>query len=193
MKSYNSHLHYFSALASVLEKLPSIGKKSAKKMAYTLSVEDAYLGLQLSESIKAAITNTHRCKICHALAHSEICHICLDSTRKNGSLCVVGNPRDIFLIEEIGEFHGVYCVLDDLKEFDFLSLRDRIEKEDIKEVIFAFSPSLQSDMLMLHIEDKLDGLCLNFSKIAQGVPQNISLDNIDSISLAKAFTSRIKT
>ncbi len=191
MKNYQNNLFSFNALVNALEKVPTIGKKSARKMAYTLAVENAPLGLQIAQAIHDCIAEIEKCSICGALSHGEVCHICLDSGRKNGTLCIVSHPKDVFLIEEIGEFHGVYCVIEDYQNCDFANLITRIQNEQIEEVIFAFMPSLESDMLVMFIQEKLMHLHLHFSKIAQGVPSNVSLDNIDHFSLARAFNARV--
>lgn len=191
MKSYQNHLFYFNSLINALEKMPAIGKKSARKMAYTLAVENAPLGLQIAQAIHDCVATIEKCSICGALSDGEVCRICLDSTRRNGTLCIVSHPRDVFLIEDIGEFHGVYCVVEDYRHFDFSSLITRIKDSQIEEVIFAFIPSLESDMIVMFMQEKLSHLQLHFSKIAQGVPSNVSLDNIDHFSLARAFNSRV--
>ncbi|RDU67063.1 recombination protein RecR [Helicobacter didelphidarum] len=193
MKNYQKQLFSFDTLVQALEKIPTIGKKSAKRMAYILAVENAPLGLQISQAIHDCIVEIQKCRICGALSHGEICHICLDLDRKNGTLCIVAHPKDVFLIEDIGEFQGVYCVVEDYHSCDFTHLIERIQHEDIKEVIFAFMPSLESDVLIMFIQEKLEHLGLQFSKIAQGVPSNVSLDNIDHFSLARAFNSRVGT
>ncbi|STQ85916.1 recombination protein RecR [Helicobacter muridarum] len=191
MKNYQHQLFSFDTLVKALEKLPSIGKKSAMKMAYALTVDNAPLGLQISQAIHDCIIDVQKCDVCGALSHGEICHICADSIRKNGSLCIVSHPKDVFLIENIGEFDGVYCVIEDYQNYNFSQLINRIRHEQISEVIFAFSPSLQSDVLVMFIQEKLGDLGLTFSRIAQGVPSNVSLDNIDHFSLARAFSSRV--
>ncbi|MDY5950287.1 MAG: recombination protein RecR, partial [Helicobacter sp.] len=81
--------------------------------------------------------------------------------------------------------------IEDYKHCDFTDLIQRIQDENIEEVIFAFMPSLESDMIVMFIQEKLADLCLKFSKIAQGVPSNVSLDNIDHFSLARAFNARV--
>ena len=82
-------------------------------------------------------------------------------------------------------------VVEDYRHFDFSSLITRIKDSQIEEVIFAFMPSLESDMIVMFMQEKLSHLQLHFSKIAQGVPSNVSLDNIDHFSLARAFNSRV--
>ncbi len=191
MKNYQNNLFSFNTLVNALEKIPTIGKKSARKMAYTLAIENAPLGLQIAQAIHDCIATIEKCSVCGALSHGEVCHICLDSNRKDGTLCIVSHPKDVFLIEEIGEFHGVYCVIEDYKHCDFTELIKRVKEENIQEVIFAFMPSLESDLIVMFIQEKLSCLHLKFSKIAQGVPSNVSLDNIDHFSLARAFNARV--
>ncbi len=112
MNTYKSSLKAFSNLITALEKLPTIGKKSAQKMAYSLCVENKFLGLNIAHAIENAALVIKKCHKCLGLSESEICEICLDDTRQNGELCIVANSRDIFIIEEMGEFQGRYFVLD---------------------------------------------------------------------------------
>ncbi|CAM3350450.1 recombination mediator RecR [Helicobacter labetoulli] len=198
MNTYKSSLKAFSNLITALEKLPTIGKKSAQKMAYSLCVENKFLGLNIAHAIENAALVIKKCHKCLGLSESEICEICLDDTRQNGELCIVANSRDIFIIEEMGEFQGRYFVLDsqqDLEQIDFSLLNHRIQAESIHEIIFALSPSLANEAIMLYIEDKIKAPCatpLQFSKIAQGVPTGIGLDSIDQLSLLAALNSRVK-
>lgn len=192
MKNYKNSLNHFFLLIEAFEQTPSIGKKSAQKMAYNLSVSDKYLGLKIAHLLENAIDNTRKCSICGGLSEDEICEICSDENRNNGQLCVVLHPRDIFTIEEIGDFQGHYWVIEELETLDFETLRTYIEKSPIKEIIFAFSPTLANEAIMLYVEDKLDNMDLIFSKIAQGVPTGIGLENIDQLSLSRAFSARVK-
>ena len=167
-------------------------------MAYSLCVENKFLGLNIAHAIENAALVIKKCHKCLGLSESEICEICLDDTRQNGELCIVANSRDIFIIEEMGEFQGRYFVLDsqqDLEQIDFSLLNHKIQAESIHEIIFALSPSLANEAIMLYIEDKIKAPCatpLQFSKIAQGVPTGIGLDSIDQLSLLAALNSRVK-
>lgn len=186
------NLQSFYALVESLEKLPSIGKKSAEKMAYTLCVENKILGLNIAKSIEEATSKIKKCSKCGGLSEEEICQICQDEERANGELCIIAHPRDIAIIENTGSFKGKYFVLESLESVDFESLTSLILDNEIKEVIFSFSPSLANDALMLFVEDRLSALPLSFSKIAQGIPTGIGLDHIDQLSLSRAFEGRIK-
>lgn len=105
---------------------------------------------------------------------------------------MVLHPRDVFILEDLKDFLGRYYVLNSIEEVDFNALEKRLIEENIKEIIFAFPPTLANDSLMLYIEDKLQHFHLTFTKIAQGVPTGVNFENIDSVSLSRAFNSRIK-
>lgn len=193
MNSYKSSLKTFFELVSSLEKLPSIGKKSAQKMAYTLCVENRFLALNIAHAIENAALLVQRCQKCFGLSEGEICDICSNAQRDIGVLCIVAKAQDVLTIEEIGEFGGRYFVLNgEREEIDFELLNQRIHAEHIKEVIFALSPSLANETMMLYIEDKIDAN-VAFSKIAQGVPTGIGLDSIDQLSLSRAISARVRT
>ena len=189
MKNYPEN---FAKLIESLEKLPSIGRKSATRLAYFLAFEDKFSALKIAHSIETCVQELRICENCKGVSRQNLCEICEDHTRNNGELCIVANAREIFLIEESGEFCGKYFVIDSLDELDLKALQERILKEKIKEVIFAFSPSLGSESLMLYLEDKLSHLDLSFSKIAQGIPTGVSLENVDQLSIIRAIQSRIK-
>lgn len=183
----------FELLVEQLEQIPSIGRKSALKIAYTLALENKILALNIAHCIEDAVNNIQRCDICGGISQSSICDICSDESRLySGVLCIVGSPKDILVIEDANIFDGFYLVVDERDSLDFKVMITNIKLYDIKEIIFAFSPSLASDAMMLYIEDHLKDENIRFSKIAQGVPTGVGLDNIDRLSLTRALESRIK-
>lgn len=191
--TYKNSLTHFNSLVETLGQIPTIGKKSAQKLAFTLAVENQFLALKLSHLLESSARFITTCEICGAVSENEICEICFDVSRDNGELCVVLHAKDIFTIEEMGEFGGKYWVIKgELEKLDFDKLKERIKKDSIKEIIFAFSPSLANEAVMIFIEDKLSGLDLHFSKIAQGVPTGIGLENIDQLSLSRALIDRVR-
>lgn len=186
------NLDAFYTLVESLEKLPSIGKKSAEKMAYTLCVENKLLGLKIAQHIQEANNLVRKCKTCGGLSQEEECQICQDPQRNNGELCIISHPKDIAIIENSESFFGRYFVLESLESVDFQSLYHLITTHQIQEIIFGFSPSLANDALILFVEDRLKSLPLHFSKIAQGIPTGIGLEHIDHLSLSCAFKGRTK-
>ena len=189
MKSYPEN---FAKLVESLERIPSIGRKSAMRLAYFLAFEDKFSALQVAHNIESCVHELRTCEECGGITNQAVCEICLDSTRNNGELCIVANPREIFLLEESGEFFGKYFVLESLERLNLEQLEKNILKFGVEEIIFALSPSLGSESVMLYLEDKLEHLGLCFTKIAQGVPTGVSLENVDQLSIVRALQSRVK-
>ena len=181
----------FERLVESLQALPSIGRKSAMRLAYHIVMDKNFSALQLSHAIEDAIGSVRRCKKCSALSSDELCNICSDPTRDVTKLCFVESAKDIFIFEENALFDGNYFVLESLEKLDFSTLYSTIE-EGVQEVIFALTPSIANDAVALFIEDKLEKYDLIFSRIAQGVPTGVSIENVDMLSLSRALHDRVK-
>ena len=184
-------LEKFSNLVDALSSLPTVGKRSALRYAYHMVLHDSFGALKLSHAIENAVSNIKRCSKCGGLSEDEICDICFDETRDSEKLCIVESAKDIFVIEEGVDYDGRYFVLENLDEEKLTHLKCLIE-EGVGEVIFAFTPSLANDGVILFIEDKLKEYDLTFTKIAQGVPTGVNLENVDMLSLSKALSDRVK-
>lgn len=187
----NSSLEKFNKLVDALGELPSIGKKSATRLAYHMIMNDTFVGMKIAHAIEDALGSLKKCKECGGMSEDELCYICCDETRDSSLLCIVENAKDILLLEENGLFDGKYFVLDSLDEARTAHL-ETIVQNGVSEVLFALTPSIANDAVMLYIEDKLSIYDLNFSKIAQGVPTGVSLENIDLLSLTRALEDRVR-
>ncbi|WP_169763518.1 recombination mediator RecR [Campylobacter mucosalis] len=185
-------LEKFNELVDAFSKLPGVGKKSALRYAYFVSLQDSFGGLKLAQCIEDAVRFTRRCERCGALSEDEICDICTDKGRDNTRIVVVESPRDVLVFEQNGIYDGYYFVLDEINDEKIVKLHQMIVENGASEVIFAFTPGLNSDALMFFIQDKIQLEDVKFSKIAQGVPTGVNLENIDMLSLMKAFESRVK-
>lgn len=186
------NLAKFENLVQTFEGLPTIGKKSAQRLAYHIAISDPFLGKKLAFAIDDAIKHVKKCSICGFLCEDEICNICLDDSRNSGLLCIVQNPKDIFAIEESSGFSGYYFVIEELNIEAIESLKYMISSKSITEVLFAITPSLANEAFIMYIEDKLSNFNIRFTKIAQGVPTGVSLENVDLLSLAKSIEIRVK-
>lgn len=184
-------LDKFNKLVEAFESLPTVGKKSALRFAYHMVLNDTFGAMKLSSAIESAIKSIKQCEKCGSLSEHEICDICLDERRDSTKLCMVESAKDIFVLEEHKLFDGKYFVLSSLDEEILLKL-DALIQEGVKELIFAFTPSMASDGLIFYIEEKLKAHTLVFTKIAQGVPTGVHLENVDMLSLSKALESRTK-
>lgn len=181
----------FEELIEALETLPTIGKKSATRLAFYLVMENSLNAIKLAHKIEDAVSKIRKCSRCGGLSEDELCYICSDELRDNEVLCIVESAKDILVIEESGEFNGKYFVLENLEE-KIEDLKNLVKDEGVKEIIFALTPSVANDAIIIYIEDKLKDYDLNFSKIAQGVPTGVSLENVDILSLSKALKDRVK-
>jgi len=184
-------LEKFDNLVEALSSLPSVGKKSAQRFAYHLILNDSFNAMKISNAIESAIRSIRSCERCGGLSEHEICDICLDEHRDSSKLCIVENAKDILVLEENNLYDGVYFVLSDLEENSIERLKE-IVLGGIKEIIFALTPSLSNDAVIIFIEDKLAKFDLIFTKIAQGVPTGVHLENVDMLSLSKAMSLRTK-
>jgi len=181
----------FSRLVESLQELPTIGKKSATRLAYHMVMQDSYVGMKISHAIEDALGSLKKCAVCGGMSEDELCSICCDESRDSTFLCIVENAKDILLLEENGLFDGKYFVLDSLEELSIFHLV-KIAESGVTELVFALTPSIANDAVILYIEDKLSDFDISFSKIAQGVPTGVSLENIDILSLTRALEDRVR-
>ena len=190
-ETMNNSLEKFNRLVDSLQELPTIGKKSATRLAYHMIMDDTFVGMRVSHAIEDALGSLKKCSDCGGMSEDEICYICCAEERDSTLLCIVENAKDILLLEENGLFDGKYFVLDSLEELRISHLEDMV-KNGVNEVLFALTPSISNDAVILYIEDKLGSYSINFSKIAQGVPTGVSLENIDLLSLTRALEGRVR-
>ncbi len=184
-------LEKFNRLVDALQELPTIGKKSATRLAYHMVINDTFVGMKISQTIEDALGCLKKCRVCGGMSEDELCFICSDERRDDTLLCIVENAKDILLLEENGLFSGRYFVLESLEELNISHLQD-IVSGSVCEVVFAITPSISNDAVILYIEDKLSSYDVNFTRIAQGVPTGVSLENVDILSLTRALEDRVR-
>jgi len=184
-------LEKFTRLVDALQELPTIGHKSATRLAYYMLMHNSFGAIKIAHAIEDAVGSIRKCRVCGGMSEDELCDVCSDEGRDATLLCIVENAKDILTIEENGLFGGRYYVLESLERMDIEHLR-AVAGEGVEEVIFALTPSIANDAVILYIEDKLQGLDVRFTRIAQGVPTGVSLENIDMLSLSRALEDRVK-
>ena len=180
--------------------LPGIGSKTAERLAFSvLDLEDEQIQY-FSDSLKETKEKIHRCKICNSLTDQDICSICSDATRNNKLLCVVEDPKTVFLFEKSDMFHGKYHVLDGLispldgvnpEDIGIDKLLNRIDNEKFSEIIFAFKPSIEGETTSLYIKKVMDGIHVKVSRLASGVPIGADIEYVDNLTLERALRDRI--
>jgi recombination protein RecR len=182
-----------------LEKLPTIGPKTAARLAYHLlsaSREDA-------ESLAGAIVGIkdriRLCSRCFSLTELDPCSICSDTQRDGSVLCVVGEPKDVYAIERTSSFRGRYHVLGGLispmegigvGQLKVKELIDRIAAEHIEEVIIATNPNAEGESTALYLARLLQPHGVKVTRLAYGLPIGGDLDYADEITLARSLEGR---
>lgn len=181
------------------KKLPGIGEKTAERLALSLLNQPDEMLNSFSDSIKNIKTKTKRCSICNSFSENDVCDICSDEDRTKNIICVVESPKNVILLERVGTYTGVYHVLNGLispldgispEDINIDRLLDRIEKDNIKEVIIALKPTIEGETTSLYISKKLEAKQVKVSKIAHGIPLGADIDYIDPLTLEIALENR---
>ena len=186
-------------LTNSFKKFPSVGSKSAERMAYALLDMDKDEIDEIINAIENVSTKVHQCPICGVLTENSICSICEDKNRNHSTCIVVSHSKDVLSFEEIGTYHGVYHVLNGEisayhgvtpKDLRINELLDRIDKEDIKEIIIATNPNIEGDTTALYLAEILKNKDVKVSRIGFGIPIGGQLDYTDSYTLKKSLENR---
>lgn len=179
--------------------LPGIGDKTAERMAFSIMDMDEEKIEMFSNSILNVKNTIHRCPICNGLTDQELCNICSDKNRSESVLCVVEDPKSVFLFEKLGLFRGKYHVLKGLispldgvnpEDIELEKLIDRVKKENFDELILAFKPSIEGETTSLYIKRILGDMNLSITKIASGIPMGADMEYIDAMTLERALNDR---
>ena len=193
---------YPSSLEELIESfkyLPGIGEKTAERMAFAIMDMDEEKIDQFSDSLKKVKETIHRCPKCNSLTDKEECIICSDKSRDNKTLCVVEDPKSVFLFEKLALFKGKYHVLNALispldgvnpDDIDLDKLIDRVKNEEFKEIILAFKPSIEGETTSLYIKRILGDMDLSITKIASGIPMGADMEYMDAMTLERALIDR---
>ena len=181
-------------------KLPGIGKKTALRLVLHLIKQDQNEVTQFSEVIAKMRNEIKFCSRCYNISDTNTCSICTNKMRKQDTLCVVENIRDVIAIENTQQFNGIYHVLGGIispldgigpDQLTIEPLVERIQKEDINEIIFALNPTIQGDTTIYYIAKKLKGLPVKITTIARGIAFGGELEYADEMTLAKSISNRI--
>lgn len=181
-------------------KLPGIGKKTALRLVLHLIKQDAGEVGQFSDIIAKMRNEIKFCNRCYNISDNTLCNICSNTMRKQEMICVVENIRDVIAIESTQQFNGIYHVLGGIispldgigpGQLTIDALVERISKEEIEEIIFALSPTIQGDTTIYYISKKLKGQPVKITSIARGIAFGGELEYADEMTLAKSISNRI--
>ena len=186
-------------LIDEFRKMPSVGTKSAERMAfYVLGLSDEEVK-SLTDAISGAHEKVRQCAICRNLTEDEVCPICQSDTRDKTTICVVESPRDVLAFERTHEYNGLYHVLhgaispmnsvgpDDLTIKELLA---RLQDDTVNEVIMATNPTVEGEATAMYIGRLLKPLGIKVTRLAYGVPVGADLEYADEVTLTRALTGR---
>lgn len=186
-------------LISCFKKYPTIGEKSAERLALaTLDLSEDDLN-NFSNTLVKAKKILKPCKICCNLTDNDICDICNDETRDKNLICVVEDYKSLISFEKAGNYKGVYHVLNGLispidnispQDINISSLVKRIEKLDKPEIIIALRSSIEGQTTTLYIKQIFENKGVTISRLSYGIPMGAEIDYLDVLTLDKALSDR---
>jgi recombination protein RecR len=186
-------------LINEFKKLPGIGPKSARRIAFfllKLSNEDI---LKLSRSIVEMKEKVKFCSQCYGLSEEDICYICRDGSRDIKKICIVEEASDVAIIEKTGEYRGLYHVLGGLlspiedigpAEIRIPMLLKRVKESNVDEVIIALNPTVEGESTAVYLKKILQPLGIKVTRLASGIPVGGDLEYADEITIGRAISER---
>ena len=195
-------LHYPEPLARLineLQKLPTIGPKTAQRLAFFMLKLPESDTAKLAQALSEVKTRLAYCSVCGNITDQQPCYICTDARRDRQTICVIEEPDDLLAIERTQEYKGLYHALMGVlspldgvgpKELRIDPLFERIRGEDIKEIILATNYTTEGQATALYLTKRLENLGIAITRIAYGIPVGGDLEYIDEVTLAKALEGR---
>lgn len=193
---------YPKSIATLIEhfqKFPSVGPKSAQRMAFYLLRMPLSEVEKFAQSMIDAKENTKTCEVCFNLSASSPCEICTSTKRDRSTICIVSETKDLIAIEKTNEYKGLYHVLQGLispmdgigaDDIRIKELLTRLTNDEVKEVILALSPSVEGEATSLYLSKLIKPFGIKISRIAFGLPVGADLEYADEITIAKAIEGR---
>jgi recombination protein RecR len=186
-------------LIAELSKLPSIGPKSAQRIAFHVVRGRPDDARALADALREVKERIRPCRRCFNLTEGEECEICTDPRRDASVICAVEDPYDIGPIERTGEYRGLYHVLGgalspldgvEPEDLRIAELVERVEKEGTKEIVIATNPNTTGEATALFIAQELKDTPVRVTALASGLPVGGDLEYADEVTLGRAFAGR---
>lgn len=186
-------------LAEQFAKLPGIGMKTAKRLAYHVTTMSSNDVQEFSNALINVKSNIHLCDVCQNFTDGKVCPLCSDHSRDSSIVCVVETPQDIAIFEKSGDFNGLYHVLHGLisplgkvmpQDLKVSELLKRVQTGDIKEVIMATNSTVEGDATAIYIANLLKPLGVKVTRLAFGIPVGSYIEYVDDVTINKALENR---
>jgi recombination protein RecR len=186
-------------LVAELARLPGVGQKTAQRLAFAILRNDTSRAHALAQAIEEVKERIRFCEQCHGYAEGPLCAVCSDGRREPGTICVVEQPGDIYVIERSGVYRGLYHVLQGVispldgigpEQLKVRELLARVQRTPIEELILATNPSMQGEATALHLSRLLGAKVGRITRLARGMPVGANLEFTDDVTLNQAFAGR---
>lgn len=198
-----SNAKAIEALQNALKCLPSVGPKTAQRMAFHLLERDRTGAEAISEALQTALNTIQHCNFCNTLSERPICEICQSDKRNKHIMCIVETPADLSAVEQVAAFDGLYFVLmGALSPLDGIGpeklaikrLVTRLSDSTLQEIVIATNLTAEgettADYLYALLQDQFPHLTA--SRLARGVPVGGELEYMDQATVAQALRDRQK-
>lgn len=189
----------FSQLIESFKMLPGIGDKSAERFVYAIDNVDEKEIEIFAKNLINFKKNIKRCTVCGHYTDKDVCDICSDAHRDGSVICVVEDPKSVFMFEKTGNFRGKYHVLNGLispidginpEDININNLINKRIDENVKEIIIAINPSIEGETTSLYIQALLKNKNKKISRLAYGIPAGSEIEYLDPIMITKALDDR---
>ncbi len=195
----NYGLPLLQALIDHFRKLPGVGEKTARRLAFSILDMDGEEVREFAETLVQVKGRIGFCNRCGNLAEGDLCGICRDEKRTGAILCVVERAADLYVLEAASQYRGRYHVLHGVLspldgvgpgDLNLESLGRRVREEGVEEVIVATNPSIEGDTTALYIARMLKESGVKVTRPARGLPMGSSLEYVDRGTITKALEGR---
>ena len=186
-------------LINYYKKLPGIGEKNAERLALsTLNFKEEDIE-SFADALKATKEKIRKCSVCGHLSETEVCPICSSDARNKNLICVIEDYKSVFSFEKVGNYDGVYHVLNGLispadnigpDNINLASLVKRVEQLDNPELILALKSTVEGETTTLYIKKIFEKKDVKISRLSYGIPMGAEIDYLDIITLDKALEDR---
>ena len=197
-----SHTQTIQNLMNELSRLPGIGMRSAERITFHLLKQKAEDALRLAEAIRDVKTRIKHCSVCYNLTESDPCNICANTSRDQGLVCVVEQPKDLLALEATGLYQGVYHVLlGRISPLEGINPEDltidglvrRLESGAVREVIMGTNPTMEGDGTALYVQNVIGNYpAVTVTRLARGLATGSNIEYANRNVLADAISGRQK-
>jgi len=193
------HVKSVDKLIGELNKLPGIGEKTAERLSFFILKNSRENVERLADSLREVKEKVRFCSVCGNITEDDPCRICKDETRDRATICVVEHPQDLFLLERVRQYRGLYHVLGGAisplkgvgpEDVNIASLLKRVKQGKVTEIILATDPNTEGEATAIYISKLISPHEVKVTRLAYGLPVGGDLEFADEVTLGEALKGR---